>query len=35
MELKELRRNPQDKARLAKKWKSVMVGLMNNYQFGL
>ena len=35
MELEELRQNPQDKARLAKKWKSVMEGLMNHYHFGL
>ena len=34
MELEELRQNPQDKARLAKKWKSVMEGLMNHYHFG-
>ena len=33
-ELEEMRQNPQDKARLAKKWKSVMEGLMNHYHFG-
>ena len=33
MEFEELRQNPQDKALLAQKWKVVMEGLMNHYQF--
>ena len=33
MALEKLRQNLQDGVRLAKKWKSAMVGLMNQYQF--
>lgn len=34
MELEELRQSPRDKALLVQRWKLVMEGLMNHYQYG-